>query len=520
MVSAEALGTPELDRARRRRELAVVGLLLCVAAVLGPLVGMLVIGGHPLEALFAIGLMAPLLFWWVRSASVILLVLAATGFMRFFDPGADAVTAKVPLFRSFSETYGVSGAIVLPIEMLIAVALLVWIAKAIASRRVAARPTQLGVAVATFVVVALLAEVLGLARSGVFNISLWELRPFLYVGLTYVLASQSLTTLRSLGAVLWAMVIGTGTMAILGAERTITTFHVYPRPAAVLEHDEAFFFGCFVLLTVALWVYSQRGWLRRVATAFLPLVVIADFGNNRRSAWAILPAILLALAVIAYTCMPQRRKRIAWVAAVLLLLGTGYVFAFRFSSSLIGEPAHAIWSQFRPDERDFQSNLYRQLENLNLGLDIRSSPVFGEGFGVPLEHPIPLFDISGIDPLINFIPHNTIFYVWLRMGSIGAAAFWFLVGAAIVAACRLARQKDAFYGLLGTLVVAEVIAWLIEGWFDKGIVSFRITIMVGCMLGALQAARKLSLAAARHEDDERRSGQLVKLRPEGPRAAA
>lgn len=520
-MSGNLLTGPDVARMRRRRELAIFGLLLSLAAVLGPLVGTLVVAGHPLEALFAVVFVMPLLFWWVRAAPVVLLVIAATGFQRFSDPGADAVTAKVPIFRSFSESYGVSGAIVLPIEMLMVTALLVWAAQLIASRRLAARPTHLGVAMGTFVGAALLTELLGLARGGVFNISLWELRPFLYLGLTYVLASQLLTTRRSLLAVLWAMVIGTGTMSILGTERTITLARVYPRPDALLEHDEAFFLGCFVLLTLALWVFGQRGWLRRVATAFLALVVIADFGNNRRSAWVILPSILVPLAVIAYQRMPRRRKLIILVVGVLLVLGTGYLFAFRNSSSLIGEPAHAIWSQFRPDERDFQSNLYRQLENLNLGLDIRSSPVIGEGFGVPLQHPIPVFDASGIDPLINFIPHNTILYIWLRMGSVGAVAFWFLVGAAIVAACRLARQKEAFYGLLGTVVVAEVIAWIIEGWFDKGIVSFRIAIMIGCLLGALQAARKLSVGAVRRDDEERRSTQFVELTREGrPRAAA
>jgi hypothetical protein len=176
----------------------------------------------------------------------------------------------------------------------------------------------------------------------------------------------------------------------------------------------------------------------------------------------------------------------------VLTLVTGYVLAFHSSTSLLGSPAHSIWSQFQPDARDQASNLYRDLENRNLGIDIRSSPVIGEGFGLPIPHPVVVQDASEIDPLINFIPHNTVLYVWLRMGFPGAVAFWFLVGAAMIAACRLARRREEWFGLLGTVVLAAVVAWVLEGWLDKGIVSFRITILVGCLLGALAAASRLA----------------------------
>ncbi len=508
----------ELDRTQRLRQVTVLGLLLAAAAIFGPAAGALLYAGKPLDIVLFAVLLLPFLFWRVRAAPVVMVMAAATGFPRFPDPGADAITAKIPLFRSFSDSYGLSGAAILPIELILGLALLLWIADAITNRRLSVRSSHLGIAIAVFTGVTLLAELYGLARGAVFNISLWEVRPFLYVGLTYLLASQLLTSRRSMKAVLWAIVLGTGAMSILGAERTISTINVYPRPEAILEHDEAFFFGLFTLLTVGLWVFGQRGLLRVVATALLPLVILSDFGNNRRSAWVILPATLLALVIIAYQRMPERRTRITIVVAVLLVLGTGYTMAFRNSSAVYAEPAHGIWSQFRPDPRDYQSNLYREIENMNLGLDIRSSPVIGLGFGVPVPHPIPVFDASGVDPLINFIPHNTVLYVWMRMGSIGAVAFWFLIGAAVVAACRLARLPDAWYGFLGALVLSALIAWIAEGWFDKGIVSFRITILVGTLLGALEAARRLSVAGRLGR--EQAPAEVGPAAVEEPRAAA
>src|SRR5262249_14300596 len=151
---------------------------------------------------------------------------------------------------------------------------------------------------------------LGLARGGVFNISLWELRPFLYVAVTYLLASQLIGRRAALEAVLWGMVIGTGLKGVLGTERVITLGQGVPRPEAILEHDESFFFSCSIALTAALWLFGKRGNLRRVTTVLLPFVVTADLGNNRRAAWVMLPAMLLALALVAYVRSPARRPAI------------------------------------------------------------------------------------------------------------------------------------------------------------------------------------------------------------------
>jgi hypothetical protein len=384
-----------------------------------------------------------------------------------------------------------------PFELLLMVALVVWLARGVADRRIRLRASPLGVGVMVLVGISIAMVLFGLARGGVFNISLWELRPFLYIGITYLLASQLISKRAAMEAILWGIVIGTGLKGLEGTERVFTV--VIPaasRPESILEHDESVFFSVFIVLTLLLWIYGKRGWLRRVATLILPFVIIADFGNNRRAAWVALPAMLIAVAVIAYVRMPRRRKTIAWVVGVVLLISAAYVLVYHNSTSLEGEPAHAVWSQFQPDPRDANSNLYRQLENANLALDIKGSVFTGTGFGVPIAHPVPIFDASNIDPLINFIPHNTVLYVWLRLGTLGAIAFWCTVGAAIVAACRLARYPGRDFGLFGTLATAAVIAWLVEGWLDQGITSFRIATLIGCLLGTVAAAHRIAAREA------------------------
>jgi hypothetical protein len=74
-------------------------------------------------------------------------------------------------------------------------------------------------------------------------------------------------------------------------------------------------------------------------------------------------------------------------------------------------------------------------------------------------------------------------------------AFWFMIGAAVVAACRLSRHPDTFLALFGVLALVVVISWLFEGWYDKGIVSFRVVFFVGCVLGSLGAAMRMARTA-------------------------
>ena len=185
------------------------------------------------------------------------------------------------------------------------------------------------------------------------------------------------------------------------------------------------------------------------------------------------------------------------------------MLAFHNSTSLEAEPAHAVWSQFHPDPRDFNSNLYRQIEDSDLAIDIKAVVFTGTGFGVLIPHPIPILDASNIDPLIDFIPHNTVLYVWLRLGTLGAIAFWCMVGAAIVAACRLARWPGRDYGVFGTLALTAVIAWLVEGYLDQGITSFRIATLIGCLLGAVAAAHRV---AAREAEQAAAADEPVTVR--------
>ena len=109
----------------------------------------------------------------------------------------------------------------------------------------------------------------GLSHGGSFRWAIWEMRPWIYLGAMFWLSASLIQTRRALRAVLWTFVIGSGFKALQGLKIWFAARHLTPRPEAILAHEEAFFFGLFIFLTLGLWIFDQRGALRNTATALL-----------------------------------------------------------------------------------------------------------------------------------------------------------------------------------------------------------------------------------------------------------
>ena len=138
------------------------------------------------------------------------------------------------------------------------------------------------------------------------------------------------------------------------------------------------------------------------------------------------------------------------------------------------------------------SNQYRQAEDANLVLNVQASNGIGKGFGVPIDYAIPITDLSNISSAIDFVPHNGVLYVWMRMGLLGEIAFFSMVGAMIMRACQLVKVADRELALLGTVVVCAIVGYVVQGYNDMGFFWFRIAVGLGVLLGAVEAALRLS----------------------------
>jgi O-antigen ligase len=268
--------------------------------------------------------------------------------------------------------------------------------------------------------------------------------------------------------------------------------HLNPRPEAVLGHEEAYTFALFIFLVAALRLFEVKGRLVRVATWIAPIVIAADLANNRRAAWLLLGGGLVTLAAVGYRSLPSRRRVLGRTALVALAICAVYLPAYWNKTGGLAQPARALHSMVAPDPRDASSDLYREQENDNLKYNIEQAGLVGRGFGVPIDYALPIVDISGIDPLITYVPHNGVLYILMRMGLLGGIAMWAVIGTGVIAGCRLARSADREIAAIGAVLAGLLVAYALEGATDQGFFFYRIAIVTGGLLGLAEAGRRLA----------------------------
>jgi hypothetical protein len=465
---------------------------------LGGLVVLLVIvqlatGGHSPYIWALALLLLPFFFAQRPEYGPIVLMVAALAIEQFgyaIGPRSGAITANIPLFHGIGS-FHVNAADLLLLMLLVTASV-----KRSAGLARGWPKTPLAKSLYVLFGFVVLGLLIGKLHHGQLRYAFTETRPFVYLLLTFVLAYMLLTTREALRAVLWALVATETFKALQGLLLFRAVHHYAVRPDAVLGHEEGVFFGLFILMTLALWLFDvPMGRLRKTATWLVPLVLAGDLANTRRAAWLVLGGGLIALLAIAHSVRPERR---AIVRRVAVILGIGlmvYLPAYWNKSGGLAQPARAIHSVINPSQRDASSDLYRIQEDANLQVNIREGKPLGRGFGVPIDYVLPIVDISSIDPLIKYIPHNGILYILMRMGVLGAIAFWSVIGIAIICGCRLARSQDRELAMIGAVTAALVVAYVFEGATDQGFFFYRIAFVMGTMLGVFEAARVLDKTA-------------------------
>ena len=89
------------------------------------------------------------------------------------------------------------------------------------------------------------------------------------------------------------------------------------------------------------------------------------------------------------------------------------------------------------------------------------------------------------------MPHNGVFQLFLRIGILGAIAFWTMIGVAVITACRLARSPDKELAIVGLLVACALPSYVLLGYNDQGFFYYRVAFVVGVLVGLAEACRRL-----------------------------
>lgn len=342
----------------------------------------------------------------------------------------------------------------------------------------------------------------GLASGGDPKMILLEVRPLWYLFISYLLAYNLITKKNQVRALLWIAIVSAGVKAVQGLYIYLVVLHGdLTNQNEVMAHEESFFFAALLLLVMLFYLHHRYRPQFSVALPISVGVLVALFANQRRAAYI---ALLLGMGVVwvlIFWVRPHIRKWLVLGVLACAVFSISYIALFSQSTAPFATPAHAIVSVFFPDPTNvakFDSNLYRTIENNDLIYTVKQDPFIGLGFGKPFSQPVPLTSIYpnvlADDPIYNYVPHNTIYWIWMRLGAIGFFALWYLFGAIIVRGCLIVRQlKDPYLQLVAIYVIGVTFMEITVAFADYQLYSLRNVIYVGLLAGVLMRLPALDM---------------------------
>jgi hypothetical protein len=414
----------------------------------------------------------------------------------------DSFTDKFPFFLNLNNSAGLPVSIN-PAEVLLAVALIAWITTT-ASQRALYRPSRKILrAYLVFMGVVVFAEGWGILNGGNWNISLWELRPQVYGFILFLLSASLVRERRHVITLAVVFLACAGLKAGVGYYRYFYTLHQnLTDQEAILGHEDSYFLAMFLVATVVAAIWIRRRKLVLLLLVSSPVVAIVMFENRRRAAELALWGALVVVGALGIRYESAIRKRLVVATAIVAIAFVGFLVTYWNAewglSGQIVRPFHAIMGQV--DQRDYLSDLYRTNENLDLKYGYSTSPLIGVGFGRPMQVVFPLASISERDPLWQYITHNSILWVAMRMGILGMAAFWALIAMIVLEGVRVLRnQEDPLLRAVVGFALAALMAELLVGYADVQLEAYRNMIFVGAMIGLVDAVPRVRVAVAERE---------------------
>jgi hypothetical protein len=253
-------------------------------------------------------------------------------------------------------------------------------------------------------------------------------------------------------------------------------------PEFAYSHEDVIFLGALLLLVIAQLVFGAPLWQRVFGLCMVPVTVYTLLATERRAGYI---AVMVAFLAMSLVLLITHRKAFFLIAMPLLIGGAIYLPIFWNNTGMLGQPARAVRSLYQPDPRDAASNLYRDLELINVRATIHANPVLGVGFGRPFLFVVALPDLS-FWPFWHYEPHHNILWIWLKMGAAGFVIFFTLMGSAIARAAHLIRVvRTPEVRVLALFTLIGIISTLVFCYVDLGLTQGRAPVFLGTTMGAL-----------------------------------
>jgi hypothetical protein len=246
----------------------------------------------------------------------------------------------------------------------------------------------------------------------------------------------------------------------------------------LIDHLSSFFMVIAILYLAGRWLLGRRhGWHDAGLAGALALIGLPYLVNDRRASFL---GVGLSAIVLLLPLRRQIRPRHLAGLALAALLAAALLAATWGMPGALGIPARTLASII--DDQD-GSNNYRKLENHNLYHEIMAAPLTGLGFGQRFRKDTPMPDISGIFPMWDVLPHNSLLGFWAFAGPLGAAALATFLAAFALVSSRLMRYGCARGRLVGALLLVTLVTWSVFVVFDIGLQEIKPQVLLGLLFG-------------------------------------
>ena len=368
-----------------------------------------------------------------------------------------------------------------PIELMLAVTIVAWALKAYWTRPTCFRRGALVWPIVVFgclVCLGLMRAFIGAADT---RIALFEGRWLLYLPILYLLIVQMFETRRqyvTLLLVAFVAVLGQALLA-LNYFRGLDAQVRYDLES-LTEHSASLPLAALFIVLLASFVIpgcsAGLRWFTLLAS--IPSVYVFALSQRRSAAAALGVGVLMLLVVL----LKVRPRALIWLVPLISIVTVAYLVAYWNSTGAMGLGAQAFKSVFAEEQLgDFDrgSNFYRRIEAFNLWYTVRAQPVTGIGFGSPFYRPWPMPYLPGFEFQFH-IPHNTLLWIWLKLGAAGFVTVIYMIARAVQhgarSVVRLARGDEAalMMGAVAYVVMYTVFAYVDIGWDARSMVFLAI----------------------------------------------
>ena len=344
-------------------------------------------------------------------------------------------------FSSLKSIFFVHDALIFsPLEVYILLVLISWLGRSAIFHDIKIFKGKLFFPTLIFLGFVIGGLVYGISTGGNSNIALWESRSLFYMVALILITSNLMVERQHIQNLIWFIMAALLLEGLLGNHYFFVTLKgSLAGVDAITEHNAAIHMNIVFIFAAAVWIYKGTP-AKRIALPLMSIIIIIPYlATQRRAAFI---TFFLAILFLVLVLFRENRRTFTIIVPPLAILGLGYILAFWNSTSTIGLPAQAIKSVFyqgQASAADYSSNIYRELENINLHFTIQQVPFTGVGFGKQFYIIIPMPDISFF-AWWQYMPHNSILWVWLKMGVFGFIFTLFLIGSAIMSGAQALRR--------------------------------------------------------------------------------